>query len=70
MMAVVEIRHLGLAAYLKMKDAHLVRVEGKSFFFESDRSLKDWRVDYNNSCCMKHDSLVCELRHHRNTEVS
>lgn len=60
----ISVNQLGLAAYIKMSGAHLVQVEGKTFIFESDKSVSDWRVDYNNSCCMKHDTLVCELRHH------
>lgn len=59
----VAITHLGLAAYLKMKGVELAKVEAKTFIFVSDRSLNDWRVEYNNSCCMLHDTMVCELRH-------
>jgi hypothetical protein len=47
-----------------MNGAELIEVENKIFYFESDRSAHDWRVSYNNSCCMKHDTLVCELRFH------
>lgn len=63
-MAVIAVKHLGLAAYIKMMGVTLVRVEEKMFYFESARSIREWRVDYNNSCCMRHDALVCELRHH------
>lgn len=63
-MSLVSVTHLGLAAYIRMKEAKLIRVDGKAFVFESDRSIGDWRVEYNNSCCMKHDTFVCELRHH------
>lgn len=61
---VIQLRQLGLAAYLKMHGVKLIKVENKTFFFESDRSEKEWRVDYHNSCCMKHDAMVCELRYH------
>lgn len=60
----IQVSHLGLAAYIKMKGAMLVKVEAKVFFFDSDRTVGQWRVEYNNSCCMKHDTMVCELRHH------
>lgn len=63
----ISINQLGLAAYIKMSGALLKTVEGKTFIFESDKSVSDWRVEYNNSCCMKHDTLVCELRHHLKT---
>ena len=55
---------LGLAAFVKMNGADLLSVEGKTFAFESDKTVAQWRVAYNNSCCMKHDALVCEMRRH------
>lgn len=63
-MATINVKHLGLAAYIKMKGVSLLRVEGREFVFDSPKTVQEWRVDYNNSCCMKHDALVCELRHH------
>ena len=63
-MSKVVISHLGLAAYVKMQGAPLVAVEDRKFIFDSEKTVSDWRVEYNNSCCMRHDTLVCELRHH------
>lgn len=60
----IAVNQLGLAAFIKMKGAMLESVEGKTFIFESDRPVTEWRVEYNNSCCMKHDTMVCEMRHH------
>lgn len=60
----IAVNQLGLAAYIKMHGAELLEVQGKTFTFDSDKSVSDWRIAYNNSCCMKHDTLVCELRHH------
>ena len=62
-MGQVSVTHLGLAAYMRMQGAKIIRVEGKTFLFESDRPIGEWRVEYNNSCCMRHDTFVCELRH-------
>lgn len=59
----VQVKHLGLAAYIKMEGCKLIEVKDKLFVFESDITIEGWRVKYNNSCCMKHDSIVCELRH-------
>lgn len=59
----IKIRQLGLAAYVQMQGATLVSVEDRTFTFKSVKSESEWRVEYNNSCCMKHDTLVCELRH-------
>lgn len=63
-MQLIEVNQLGLAAYIKMKGVPLVKVEGRTFVFESEKPVGVWRVEYNNSCCMRHDVLVCELRHH------
>ena len=60
----IQVTHLGLAAYIKMKGVPLLKVEDKAFIFESEQTVGQWRVEYNNSCCMKHDTMVCELRHH------
>ena len=61
-MQTIQINQLGLAAYVKLKGAKLLKVENKVFHFESSRSTVDWRTEYANSECMKHDSLVCDLR--------
>jgi len=59
----IAVNQLGLAAYIKMNGADLVEVVGKSFIFSTDKQAQEWRVEYNNSCCMKHDAVLCELRH-------
>jgi len=59
----VEVKHLGLAAFLKMNNCNLIEMKDRAFVFESSISLEGWQIKYNNSCCMRHDSLVCELRH-------
>jgi hypothetical protein len=63
---ILAVNHLGLAAYIKMCGGQLLSVSGKTFTFESDRPLSDWRVEYSNSCCSRHDSILCELRQHLN----
>lgn len=64
MSSFIAVKHLGLAAYVKMCGAPLIKVEGREFIFESEKTTKEWRVEYNNSPCMRHDALVCELRYH------
>lgn len=63
-MNTIRVKQLGLAAYIKMNGAVLLRVEDRHFVFETSATLDSWRVQYNNSCCMTHDSMVCELRQH------
>ena len=58
----VQVSNLGLAAYMKMHGAVLLDMAGKEFVFESDKSVVEWKIDYSNSCCSRHDSFVCELR--------
>lgn len=59
----IRVKQLGLAAYVKMGGAVLVGVESREFVFNSTLTEEEWRIKYNNSCCMKHDSTVCEMRH-------
>lgn len=61
-MSLINVKHLGLAAYIQMNGASLVKVDNGVFVFDSDRVVQDWRIAYNNSCCMRHDATVCELR--------
>jgi hypothetical protein len=62
----IETKQLGLAAYIQMNGGQLVKVNhprgSKSFVFESDKSLTEWQIEYSNSCCSKHDSILCDLR--------
>lgn len=60
----VSVNRLGLAAYIKMHGADIIEVVGKTFVFESEKPIAEWQILYNNSCCMKHDVWVCELRHY------
>ena len=53
---------LGLAAYVKMKGIKLLRVEERTFVFETEKSVDEMRVDYTNSDCYRHDNEVCNLR--------
>lgn len=59
----IAVKQLGLAAFIKMQGLSIVKVLDRHFYFESDVPLEEWRVRYNNSCCMQHDTTVCELRH-------
>jgi hypothetical protein len=63
-MGQVKTKQLGLAAFIRMSGAPLVEVKDKAFVFQSDKTEAEWRVEYSNSCCMRHDTLVCELRKH------
>jgi len=59
----LEVRNIGLAAYCKMHECQLLEISpNKTFVFDSDRSYSDWQIEYSNSCCSKHDSILCDLR--------
>lgn len=60
----MEIRDLGLAAFLKMNNVRLLNVrDGNVFVFESEgRSVRDWELEYVNSCCFRHDRELMGLR--------
>lgn len=59
---VVEVGQLGLAAYILSNGGKLLGVKNRLFTIETDTALDDWRVRYSNSCCVRHDAMVCELR--------
>jgi hypothetical protein len=61
---VIQVNALGLAAYIVMRGGKLQKVVNKVFHIDSDRSTQDWRLEYSNSDCQRHDALVCELREH------
>ena len=63
-MHTIQVKQLGLAAFIKMGGAVLIGIKDRQFIFESHTNLEDWRLQYNNSCCMQHDAMVCELRYH------
>lgn len=60
----IRVKQLGLAAYIQMMGCNLLRFDNGDFVFESDKTTPEWRVEYINSCCSRHDAAVCSLRHH------
>lgn len=66
-MNTVTVKQLGLAAYIKMHGGILTAIEDRHFVFDVAGTLEEWRLKYHNSESMRHDSLVCELRHHLKT---
>lgn len=59
---IVRLRQLGLAAYLTLAGCKLLRIEKGQFIIETSKSLDEWKVDYANSCCSRHDAELCKLR--------
>lgn len=59
---ILSIKQLGLAAYLKSNGCTLIKVEDRVFYFETEKTFKEWSISYSNSCCFAHDSALCELR--------
>lgn len=58
-----ECRDLGLAAFIKMKGFKLLGCEGRVYIFDCSASeYKDLALEYANSCCRQHDSIVMNLR--------
>lgn len=58
----LKVKQLGLAAYIKQHGIELLEVSDGYFIFNTTATLNEWRTKYANSCCSKHDSMVCELR--------
>lgn len=60
-MGIIVTKKLGLAAYLKVKGAKLVRRDGKGFQFETTKSKENWEVEYANSSEALFNSSLIEL---------
>lgn len=60
----IKVRDLGLAAYIKMKGGILVRFEERMIVFrvKEDKTVEDYRMEYLNTCCFRHDSELMTLR--------
>ena len=60
----IEIRDLGLAAYIRIIGGKFVRFneETDSYVFVTDICENDWRVAYLNSESYKHDTEIMSLR--------
>lgn len=59
---VIKTNKLGLAAYVQLQGMKLVKVSAGAFYFESEKDIRHFEVQYLNSCCHKHDSNVMSLR--------
>jgi len=66
---VIDIREIGLAAFMKMKGCKVVSYDGHIFVMDtghshhySDRDFDDWSLSYTNSCCCSHDNNLLQLR--------
>jgi hypothetical protein len=68
MTSAIETRDLGLAAYIKMRGHKLLSFENRMFRLEAmdddgnERTKGELEIEYANSCCRVHDSLVMGLR--------
>jgi len=58
----IEIRGLGLAAYVRMNGGIIKGFQNRVFLFESERDANEWEIDYANACCSRHDAEVMNLR--------
>lgn len=67
-------KNLGLAAFMKMKGCKLLKVENRTFYFNFDKhnlkekdkqfcnDIKVWEIEYLNSECLEHDTILMSLR--------
>lgn len=58
---VIKTKGVGLVAYIKMH-IPLKGFKDGYFLFESDRSAEEWSLEYESSCCKKHDMEVMSVR--------
>ncbi|MEE8113272.1 MAG: hypothetical protein V3T23_02845 [Nitrososphaerales archaeon] len=58
----VEIKQLGLAAYVKINGGKIRGYQNGKFIMDTDKSEQEWEIEYMNSESFKHDSEVMYLR--------
>lgn len=61
----IQVRGLGLAAYIVENGGAMIGCDDNNVFTlesEGDRSEREWSVEYENSCCSRHDARVMALR--------
>ncbi len=61
---ILEIKDIGLAAYMQMHNCRLIEYTGDGFEIatEDARTAEAWAVGYSNSCCCQHDQALLNLR--------
>lgn len=62
---VLEIKDIGLAAYMKMHGCKVLGYDGHVFQMQNSpevKSFEDWSLEYTNSCCCTHDNQLLQLR--------
>ena len=59
----IQVKGLGLAAYIVESGGRMIDCDDDNVCtLESDRTERMWSVDYENSCCSRHDARVMALR--------
>lgn len=62
-MMTIKVKGLGLAAYIVEGGSRMVDCDDDNVFtLESDRTEREWSLEYENSCCSSHDARVMALR--------
>lgn len=59
---IIEVKKLGLAAYIKMHGGVLHEIRDSRFVLETSKTEGEWEIEYSNSCCYQHDSELVNLR--------
>lgn len=70
---VIEVPDLGLAAFMKMNNAILVKsekIDMFNFLCSDGEDISNWELQYANSCCKRHDWEVRELRRMKNMKFT
>ena len=58
----IETENLHFAAYIKAHGGTFIGKESGMYAFESDKSFGDWQVAHTNSCCLRTDRELFELK--------
>lgn len=62
----IKIKQLGLVAFINMKESKFLDCKDNIYIFESDKTEKEWMLEYMQSECKEFDTNVMELRWFQN----
>lgn len=64
----IKIKNIGLAAYIKLKGCPLIQYRNDRFYFETNLSSIEWKLQYSNSICLKREQALHDLRSYFGTD--
>lgn len=58
----VQVKNLGLAAYMRLQGAEIIHATAQGVTFETDRTGQEWRTAYANSEFSRFNGMLIEIQ--------